>query len=279
MHGPNDNIRVLLVDDERDFLLAIEPGLARRGFEVTLAGSGEEALDRVSSETFDIIVLDVKMPGIDGVDTFREIKRLAPGLPVIMLTGHGNLEQAFETSREGVYDYLAKPCDVEALASVAQRAVALSRQLERSHEPQLEGVRLLLVDDDHDFVESVAPALERRGLAVTTALDARAALQEMQGRTFDVALVDVLMPKMDGITLMARLRAQDPLMEVIFLTGHSTVEDARRGLKEGAFDYLTKPQQVEDLLVSIHAAYERRELRMQAHQQEDVDRIISERPD
>ena len=122
---PQD-IRLLLVDDEVDFLEAMAPGLARRGFRISIARTGQAALDLLAREPVDVVVLDVKMPGKDGVETFREIKRIAPGLPVILLTGHGSIPQAFQTSREGVADYLAKPCDVQRLTDVVRQVVAAS---------------------------------------------------------------------------------------------------------------------------------------------------------
>lgn len=276
--SPGD-IRLLLVDDEAEFLEAIRPGLARRGFHVTTAESGQAALQQLRSEEFHVVVLDVKMPGIDGVDTFREIRRIAPSLPVIMLTGHGSIQQAFETSREGVYDYLAKPCDVERLATIARQAVADRAESKAPTEPAADDIRLLLVDDDRELVESLTLALERRGVTVTTALDGTTALARVEASQFDVAVVDVRMPDMDGLNLLNRLRKNDPLLEVIVLTGHPAVDDARRGLKQGAFDYLTKPQRVEDLLLHVRSAADRRHQRLQERQQAEIDRIVSQQPD
>jgi two-component system, NtrC family, response regulator HydG len=273
------NIRLLMVDDERDFLQAVEPGMARRGFDVSLAESGIRALELLEQQTFDVVVLDVKMPGIDGVDTFREISRRYPGLPVILLTGHGDISQAFETSREGVHEYLTKPCDVERLAEVVREAASRGRPREEAQPLPSEVIRLLLVDDDMEFVRSLTPALERRGIDVTEALDGSQALERVSDRFFDVALVDVVMPGMDGLTLLDRLKETDPFMEVIMLTGNPEVGDARRGLKEGAFDYLTKPQPVEALVKAIRAAWARRRAWEEEARQAEADRILRERPE
>jgi two-component system response regulator HydG len=279
MTGSDQLTRVLLVDDEVEFLRAIEPGLARRGFHVTSAESGQAALQLLSSETFDVIVLDVKMPGLDGVDTFREIKRTAPTLPVILLTGHGNIEQAFETSREGVYEYLRKPCDVARLANVARLAVRKTRDSKATSATLPDEIRLLLVDNDSDFVDSIAPALERRGVIVSRARNGNEAVEQARQMAFAVALVDVRMPDIDGLTLLRRLRKIDPLLEAIILTGHPSVPDVRRGVREGAFDYLTKPQRVEDLLDRIRAAAQRHEQRKEERRQKEVEGILSNHPD
>jgi DNA-binding NtrC family response regulator len=264
-----------MVDDEEEFLQAVEPGLARRGFEVVTAGSGGRALELLVSRSFDVVVLDVKMPGIDGVDTFREIKRVCPGLPVILLTGHGNIQQAFETSREGVSDYLTKPCEVERLAQVLRGAVD---RIQRSTVPETMGeedVNLLIVDDDQDFVHSVTPALEKRGIRVTPASDGTDALDRARGRRFEVALVDMVMPDVDGLTLMDRLRREDPFLEIVILTGHPRLGDLREGLEYGAFAYLTKPQRVEDLVLVIRSARSHRTGLMEEERRAEIDRILA----
>ena len=273
------SIRLLLVDDEVEFLDAVKPGLARRGFLVTSAESGQAALQLLSEEAFDVVVLDVKMPGIDGVDTFRTIKRTAPTLPVILLTGHGNLQQAFETSREGVYEYLAKPCDIEELARVARSAVDRLIAKKVPAVVDTEEIRLLLVDDDRDFVEAVVPSLQKRGISVRPAYGGHEALDALRTESFHVAVVDVLMPDMDGLTVLDRLRQSDPLLEVIILSGQPAVEDVRRSLKDGAFDFLAKPQPIEGLVGGVRAAYERRCRRREAERRDDMERIITRQPD
>lgn len=279
MTATSHSIRLLLVDDEVEFLEAMKPGLARRGFVVSVADSGPAALELLRAETVDAVVLDVKMPGMDGVETFREITRIAPGVPVILLTGHASIPQAFETSRDGVANYLAKPCDVDALAAAVREALAESQTARAPSAPIAEEIRLLLVDDDRDFTESLATALGRRGIQLVTVHDGADALAQMRGRRFDVAIVDVRMPGTDGLTLLGRLRQADPRIEVIVLTGHPTVDDVRRGLKEGAFDYLTKPQPVEDLVQRVRAAWAHRRGREEERRRAEADDILSRQPD
>jgi len=112
----NEKIKVLMVDDEEQFRATTKKILKRRGFETILAGSGEEAISKLK-ENPDVVILDVKMPGMDGHQTLNEIKKLDPQLPVIMLTGHGSMPSAQEALISGAFDYLSKPCDIDLLAN------------------------------------------------------------------------------------------------------------------------------------------------------------------
>ena len=108
-------IRVLLVDDEVDFTEALGQRLEARGFAVTTAPSGDEALEKVDDEDFDVVVLDLFMPGRDGLETLREIKSRKPLTEVIMLSGNGTEETAIEGMRNGAFDFLTKPPDITDL--------------------------------------------------------------------------------------------------------------------------------------------------------------------
>ncbi len=110
-------IRVLLVDDEESFVEQLAERLILRDYDVTTCLSGEDAIETVKSLNFDVIILDVAMPGIDGIETLRQIKSLKPLTEVIMLTGHATVESAIEGMKLGAFDYLLKPCETDELTS------------------------------------------------------------------------------------------------------------------------------------------------------------------
>jgi CheY-like chemotaxis protein/CBS domain-containing protein len=114
-------IRVLMVDDEDQFRETTEKILSRRGFETIMAASGEEALSKLDRRP-DVVILDIKMPGMGGHETLKEIKNRFPALPVIMLTGHGGAPSAQEALSGGAFDYLSKPCDIDLLTVKIQEA-------------------------------------------------------------------------------------------------------------------------------------------------------------
>ncbi|MCF8082192.1 MAG: response regulator [Deltaproteobacteria bacterium] len=115
-------LRVLLVDDEADFLETLEKRLKKRNVGVSCAASGQEALAQLEKGPVDVVVLDVKMPGMDGLQALREIKRRYPLIEVIMLSGHANVEVAIEGMELGAFDYLMKPMDIDQLLYKLQDA-------------------------------------------------------------------------------------------------------------------------------------------------------------
>jgi DNA-binding NtrC family response regulator len=282
MEAEKGELNLLLVDDEEDFLEATAQALEQRGFSVGVALDGRTALLALSAHAYDAVVLDVKMPGIDGVDVFRELKHLRPGVPVVMLTGHGSIQQAFETSREGVAEYLAKPCTIDKLARVVRRVVDRARRepdevVEQQDDPRR--IRLLLVDDEVDLLESLSDALEVRGIEVTTAPSGEAALRLMERQVFDVALVDVKLPGMDGLALLRRMKKLEPMLEEIVLTGHPSMGIAVEGFREGAVDILLKPQRPDVLADRIIEAARRRRRREEDRRRDQVERILERRGD
>jgi len=113
---------VLLVDDEAEFIETLAKRLTRRGLTVHLANSGQQALDFLAGHDVDVAVLDVKMPGMDGIEALQKIKDLKPELEVLMLTAHANVEVAMRGMELGAFDYLMKPVELEELLGKIQDA-------------------------------------------------------------------------------------------------------------------------------------------------------------
>jgi len=112
----------MLVDDEERFRTTLGKMLRAQGLEVTALGSGREALEELKNAAYDVLVLDVRMPDMDGIATLTQIKKIAPQVEVIILTGHASMDAAMEIMRLGGYDYLLKPCPVEDLLAKIESA-------------------------------------------------------------------------------------------------------------------------------------------------------------
>ncbi len=135
--------------------------------------------------------------------------------------------------------------------------------------------RLLIVDDEKDFVEALAERLVIRDYDATTSMDGRDAIEKAKRYNFDVVILDVKMPGMDGVEVLREIKGIKPLTEVIMLTGHATVDSAIEGMKLGAYDYLMKPCETEDLIDKIEKAYEKKKEHEKRIQDAKVKEIIS----
>ena len=114
--------RILLVDDEKDFIEMLAMRLIETGEQVSTAYSGQACLETLAREPVDVVILDIKMPGMDGIQVLREIKRMFPLVEVILLTGHGTTDTAVQGMKLGAFDYLLKPADYEELEAKLQGA-------------------------------------------------------------------------------------------------------------------------------------------------------------
>ena len=138
MHGEREmeKMRIMLVDDEERFLATTSKLLTRKGYEVITAASGAEALRQLTDFTVHVVVLDVKMPGMDGIAALREIKRLSPDVEVLLLTGHATVESAVEGLEAGASDYLVKPCNLDDLIRKINDAFEKRRHLKGGSNPR-----------------------------------------------------------------------------------------------------------------------------------------------
>lgn len=135
-------VKVLIVDDEKDFVEMFSLRLTRQGEKVSAAYSGQEALDLLEKTQIDVVILDIRMPGMDGIETLKKIKAGHPLVEVILLTGHGSTETAVEGMKEGAFDYLMKPADFEDIS--AKLTNAWKRKDEQEERIRKAEARLLL---------------------------------------------------------------------------------------------------------------------------------------
>ena len=138
---------VMLVDDEEPFVETMTKRLTKKGLNVVGVFSGHEALDKLASnKMIDVVVLDVKMPGMDGLEALQEIKKRFPLVEVIMLTGHATVESAIEGMRLGAFDYLMKPCEMDQLLS----KIGEAKDKKRLHEEKIRDAKIRELSSQFD---------------------------------------------------------------------------------------------------------------------------------
>lgn len=126
-----EKLKMMLVDDEERFLSTTKKLISKQGYDVITATSGAEALEKLKRTDIYVVILDIKMPGMDGITTLKEIKRLFPLVEVIMLTGHATVESAVDGLKSGATDYLMKPADISELIQKSEEAFEKRQKMEQ----------------------------------------------------------------------------------------------------------------------------------------------------
>ncbi len=156
---------VLVVDDEPQMLIAIHETLRRSGYRITTAGSGMEALCRLKEKYYQLVITDMRMPEVSGLDLLRKVKSLAPQTPVILLTAYGTIQNAVDAMRDGAYDYLLKPFSSESLETVVRRALdSTPRKNEKASHA--------IVTQDPVFSRALEQACQAAGSSATVLIEA-----------------------------------------------------------------------------------------------------------
>jgi two-component system response regulator HydG len=206
--------RVFIVDDDRDHAESLADVLEMRGYEVELAYSGEEALARFGDADFDLVLMDVKLPGRNGVETFFEFRKLRPDARVLMMTGFSVEELVRQAVDNGALGVLYKPFGAAELLQVVE-------------EVKPRGI-VLVVDDDPSFVESIVPVLTGAGYRIHVAQTGPQALELTSSVTADCLLLDLRLPVISGLEVYLRLKEANRLVPTILVTGHASDDEAKR---------------------------------------------------
>jgi DNA-binding NtrC family response regulator len=227
---------VLVVDDLRSIRLTLGGILEDEGYNVVLAENGYQAIEAAKKTPFDLVFMDIKMPGINGVQTFREIKKVNPEAVVIMMTAYSVEDLIREALEEGAYAVVYKPFDIEKIVSIIESA--------------LQKTLILVVDDSFTDRETLKTILEEKGYSVVTAGTGSEALARVRDKRFDIIFLDVKLPDIDGVDFFEQVKAIDPDVAVIMMTGYSETELMQRVISQGAYTCIYKPFNV-DRVISL----------------------------
>ena len=228
---------ILLADDNGEFAQNLSDILELKDYAVLIASDGFQALDIIKETPVDLVLMDIKMPVMNGVETFKKIKQIAPITPVIMLTAFALEELIQESLREGAFACLKKPIDFDELFDTIEKAIP-------------NGSMILVVDDDENLCQNLLDVLTQKGYRVTVALDSTSAIEKVRKNVFDIMLLDMKLPPLNGLETYLTIRRLCPGIVVVIITGFlSEMEEmVKMIMKRGAYALLEKPIVIDNLL-------------------------------
>jgi len=231
------NVNLLIVDDDIGMVATIGDVFQDRGYNVTMVDDGHRAIKLATRTSFDVVLMDVKMPGINGLETYKEVKEIIPTAAVIMMTADSKEELVKKALEEGAYAVIYKPFNVKRVIKIVEEA--------------LKKPVVLVVDDRIEDRETLGDILAGKGYRVVLARDGYEAVRYAERGSFDVILLDIKMPGMDGVKTLDRIKESKPETGIIMMTAYSMEEFVEESLRKGAYTCLFKPIDVEKMLEAI----------------------------
>jgi two-component system, NtrC family, response regulator HydG len=233
--------RVFIVDDDRDLAESLAEVLEARGYEVELAHSGEDGVARFRQSDFDLVFMDVKLPGMNGVESFFEFRKIRPEAKVVMMTGYSVEQLLTQAIENGALAVLNKPYSVTEILAVLERIRPRGT--------------VLVADDDADFASSIEPILTGAGFRVRIARDGEEAIRQVSAGGIDCLVLDVKLPGLDGIEVFLQLKRAGKLVPTVIITAFAPEEtEAFSAVRAMAGGFLMKPFNPAHLLSSIAAS-------------------------
>lgn len=198
--------KILLVDDEPQMLETLTDLLEEFDYSVDSAENGSIALEKIRKQPYDIVFMDVKMPGINGVETFKEIKKIRPGTIVLMMTAYSVEELLQEAVDEGAYGVLYKPVEIP-------NALETIESIE-------EGSLILVIDDNPVTCESLIDVLTEKGYRTMVAYDGPESFKLLEERNPDVVFIDMKLPVMNGLEVYKHIKEMRPDIKAVMTTAY-----------------------------------------------------------
>lgn len=230
---------ILLVDDDEDICRNLSDILTDLGYCVDVSHDGPSALELVAKRPYDVALLDLKMPGMDGLTLYREIKKQRAGTVAMLVTAYAGGTTTEEALAAGAWKVVAKPVDSRGLLKLVDEA--LGQPL------------VLVIDDDRDLCANLWDMLRERGFRVSVAHDSAEASAQLRESAFKVVLIDMRIPDGDGGTVFRMVRDANPQARTVLITGHRSEMDqvVTQVLAEGADAVCYKPFDVPALLQAL----------------------------
>jgi len=227
--------RILIVDDEKNMRKTLADILRDEGYQVATAATGEEAVALCSQQDFDVVLMDVRMPGMDGVEAFRRIRRHREGVRVLLMSAYDVHQLKEAALDEGAIAFLSKPLDV-------QKVIQLIGEVKET--------AILVVEDDAHTAGLLGTTLKQQGYRVTVTRSPHDALELVEQIRFDLIFLDVNLPAMNGLELYLAIKRITPSAVAIMITGMEEEFErlAREAVRRNAYTIVRKPLDIDEIL-------------------------------
>ncbi|MBF0459525.1 MAG: response regulator [Nitrospirae bacterium] len=268
--------KVLLIEDDETARKQLAKFIQKERFEVIQADNGRTGIELFRLEKPHIVLTDMKMPDMDGMKVISTIKGISPETDIILFTAFGETDTAIMALREGVLDYLKKPIDLDALS------MSLGRARERvvAREENFIQPVILLVDDEELPRKRLARVLAKENWMVIEAENGEDAIKTFGLAKIDIVITDITMPVMNGLQSLHKMREMNRDFEAIVFTGYGDEEGAIQALRDGALNFIKKPVDIDQLILSVEKALEKlrldRSLRYRSRELELARQIITQ---
>lgn len=232
-----EKLRILVVDDNKEFCENVKDVLELKEYEVITAYDGFKALDIIKQNGIDLVLMDIKMPVMNGVEAFKKIKKIAPDTQVIMITAFAVEELIQDALSNGAFSCLKKPIDFELLFSKIEEALPT-------------GSMILVVDDNVQLCENIRDVLTDKGYKVSIATDSNSAIETVKENRFDIMLLDMELPPLNGLETYLAIKKIQPDLTVMIITGYLKEMDdlIEETLRKSAYTCVEKPINTDQLI-------------------------------
>jgi len=226
---------ILVVDDLQSMRMTLGGILEDKGYNVVTVEDGYQAIEAVKKTHYNAIFMDIKMPGINRVQTYREVKKIDPQATVIMMTAYSVEDLVKEALEEGAYAIAYKPFDIDKIIALIEELLG-------------EKTLILVVDDQFGDRETLKVILEDKGYRVATAANGVEALEMVKERHYDIIFLDIRLPGIDGVETFEKVKEVDPKAVVIMMTGYTEEDLIKRAVSGGAYTCIYKPFDMEKVI-------------------------------
>lgn len=237
---------ILIVDDDVNFASSLSKVLSKKGYVTTTMDGPVQALALIKDKPFDVILMDIKMPVMNGLEVYKNIKTIRPGAVVILITAFSIDDLVRDVVKQGAYAVIAKPFDIDTIVNMIEKSK--------------NGAFLAVVDDDRNICKTMQNSLEKKGFSVATCLTGEEAIFLSKEKKIDVVFIDLKLPVLNGLETYLEIKKINSATAAVMMTAYrqEVSEMSLQALEKGAYTCLYKPFDMDVVIMLIEEIINKR---------------------